>query len=420
MVSKRTTCALGIVIVLLVLAAAGSVLSVGRGTSTLRAGGSGTGPDPVPNESSGPSLPPPIDTTAAPATTNPQAASPTLPAAPSTTTKSASQRPQTTSTTGPKPAPAWRAPEDCRGLWEVDPSAGTARSLSAVSASQMSWSSDGRLLAYLRPSSARYESLVAVLDPSTGSERVLRQQSGANYGAPQWTPDGRTLVVVENFTASASAGAVLAIEMASGQARTIRKTSPSDPVANMSLSPDGRRIAFGRADTSIRVMNIDGTGERQVVAGIRRSGPMPWSPTGTEIAYTALGDEGGVFVIDMATDTVRRLTTGNAAGVSWAPTGDRLVAALADGIRVIEHLSGSTRLIAPGADAVWSPDAASIAYGRVAPAEGTAERPIQRKDILVVRADGGTPRLVVEDAGGRVTAPVVWSPNGERILVACR
>jgi len=284
----------------------------------------------------------------------------------------------------------------------------------------MSWSPDGQFLAYVRPTSARYETLVAVLDVGTGSERIVRQSSRANYGAPLWSPDGRTLVFVENFTADAAAGSVLAVNVSSGEVRKIRTTSPSDPVGNLSMSPDGRRLAFGRADTSIRVMNIDGTGERQVLAGIRRSGPMPWSPAGDELAYTSLGDDGGIFLINMTTDTVRRLTTGYADAVAWSPTGERLVATLTGGVHVIDHLSGTFRLIGPGADAVWSPDAASIAYGRAGPQEGTPERPIQRKDILVARADGGSPRVVIEDTSGRVTAPVIWSPSGDRILVVCR
>ncbi len=427
--SGRIRFGLGIVILALGLAAVAAVTSSESGTSEIRAVGTGAPPPNVPEsaqEDQDPvpaSVPTTSEPAAAPSTPSSAVAAATVPSTPRSTAPSktsAPSFPEPKVTTAPAPTSPWQTPADCHGLYTVDIIGGTANRLADATARQMSLSPDGQLLAYIRPTSARYETLVAVLDIGTGFERIVRQTSRANYGAPLWSPDGRTLVFVENFTADAAAGSVLAVNVSSGEVKKIRTTSPSDPVVNLSMSPDGRRLAFGRADTSIRVMNIDGTGERQVLAGIRRNGPMPWSPAGDELAYTSSGDDGGVFIVNMTTDTARRLTTGYAAAVAWSRTGDRLVATLAGGVHVIDYGSGGFRLIGPGADAMWSPDAASIAYGRVGPQEGTPERPIQRTDILVARTDEASPRLVVEDTVGRVTSPVVWSPRGDRILVACR
>lgn len=411
---------------LLLLLAVGAVVVVrrdGPGTN-VRAGGSGSGTAPAsPLGPTGDEPMAPVEDSAATTPTAADTAVTTAPGLPPT--PAATRRTPATATTASAAADtgaptAWRADDSCRGLHEVELATGAVKPVFPAVMTQLAWSPGGEYLAYVRPASGRYDTLVALLDIATGSERVLRHTSRANYGAPQWTPDGRTIVVVEDFTADAAPGSVLSIDVASGDAKAIRRTSPADPATHLSLSPDGRRIVFGRADTSIRMMNADGTAEREVVSGIRRNGRFSWSPRSDEVAYSAPGSHGGVFVLAGDGTSTRRLATGETDGVAWSPRGDRVAATIGGQLSVVDRADGAVRALTKGRDAGWSPDGRSLAFTRYGEQQGTPERPDQRTDILVVGADGATERLVVDDAGARIVPPAVWSPSGDRLFVVCR
>jgi len=68
---------------------------------------------------------------------------------------------------------------------------------------------------------------------------------------------------------------------------------------------------------------LPGVGEQKVL----KIDPV-WSPDGTKVAFTS--NEGGnwnIYLIDLETDEVRRLTDGSAneASPSWSPDGSRIV-----------------------------------------------------------------------------------------------
>lgn len=89
-----------------------------------------------------------------------------------------------------------------------------------------------------------------------------------------------------------------------------------------SPSPDGTRVAFGAADDSIRVMNVD-DGIARAIA----SGRMPrWSPDGEKIAHL---DEGAIWLVG-PDGANRRLLTADLAwldgSLDWSPDGQWLAA----------------------------------------------------------------------------------------------
>jgi TolB protein len=67
---------------------------------------------------------------------------------------------------------------------------------------------------------------------------------------------------------------------------------------------------------------LPGSGEQQIV----KIDPV-WSPDGKNVAFSS-NQEGkwSIYIIDLETDVVQRLTDGsaNAVGPSWSPQGDRI------------------------------------------------------------------------------------------------
>ncbi len=100
-------------------------------------------------------------------------------------------------------------------------------------------------------------------------------------------------------------------------------------VGDPQLSPDGKTVAYtvgvvnkaeNRTLTQIYVVNVDGSGQRQLTKGASSSASPRWSPDGKHIAYTSGGQ---IWVMDADGDDPRqvsRISTG-AGNPVWSPDG---------------------------------------------------------------------------------------------------
>jgi dipeptidyl aminopeptidase/acylaminoacyl peptidase len=117
-------------------------------------------------------------------------------------------------------------------------------------------------------------------------------------GAPNWTPDGRTLIYgsgprVPDAEYEWRESEIYAVDVASGQIRQLTTRKGQD--GNPSISPDGRLIAYTGQDWStdtfrdskLYLMNIDGSASR-VLADIDRSpNGLTWAPDGSGVYFSA-------------------------------------------------------------------------------------------------------------------------------------
>lgn len=73
---------------------------------------------------------------------------------------------------------------------------------------------------------------------------------------------------------------IYSLDLESGQLKHII----SDAGLMLSVSPDGRMVAFN-SENNLYVVNVDGTGLRQITDGERRITSLSWSPDGHRLAY---------------------------------------------------------------------------------------------------------------------------------------
>ena len=167
---------------------------------------------------------------------------------------------------------------------------------------------------------------------------------------------------------------------------------------------------------AVYTMNADGSGVTRLDLGRTIESPA-WSPDGTQLAFASKRDGfDDIYVMDVASGNVRRLTTGSETDFqpTWSPDGGK-IAFVSDRdqnneIYVMDADGSDQRRLTnnPGddGDPQWSPNANRIAF--------YSSRDGFFKEVYVMdAADGGNVTTIVP--GGSITDSPSWSPDGSKI-----
>lgn len=197
------------------------------------------------------------------------------------------------------------------------------------------------------------------------------------------------------------------------------------------FSPDGARLASGEVPSNT---DVGGGNAALVITDLTAEGapsnttslpldgvtdpPCPiWSADGRWLAFGVEGrGQGGVdqvWVVEAATNQIRRLTGVPATDLEWSPSASELFIA-SNGLTVYSTATDRTRVVPGTAGAValtTSPDGTSLAVQHDPNVH--ADGPV---DLISMDADGSHQRTLV--AGYRVDYGIgpVWSPDGNRVL----
>jgi Tol biopolymer transport system component len=185
--------------------------------------------------------------------------------------------------------------------------------------------------------------------------------------------------------------------------------------AQMSWSPDGKRIAFaympsgelGDITTYIYIINVDGTNTVKLTNNLGVTDNTPsWSPDGTSIAFSSNRDyltskfNSEIYLMDVYGNNQTRLTNTitSAGSPQWSPDGTT-IAFVADGICLINKDGTNYRQIINDEAGIcvyrlpqWSPDGKQLVITWIS-SDGNAI-----KKIFIINNDGTGLKTILSDS----------------------
>jgi TolB protein len=197
-------------------------------------------------------------------------------------------------------------------------------------------------------------------------------------------------------------------------------------------SPKGDKIAFGfgrffqsikgPAIGDIAIINSDGSHLEVLTDGSGNYGFPSWSPDGKKLVYRGATDSTlGLFVIDLDTKQITRITHDRDNFPGWSPNGDLIAFTSKKNnnydLFTIKPDGTSLKRITtdPGNDAhsVWSPDGQWLAFssGKTGFKDESAlhpQNPQPYGEISVIRADGTDLRVLTDNTYEEATP--AWMP----------
>ncbi|HFQ93348.1 MAG TPA: hypothetical protein ENK32_05030, partial [Anaerolineae bacterium] len=207
-------------------------------------------------------------------------------------------------------------------IFTYDLTTGEIRQRTTVQADDFgaAWSPDGRQIAYASERNDQFD--LFIFDLETGASRNLTN-TPSDEAYPAWSPDGTQITFHSNRNGRFD------IFVVNADGSNLRQLTFNDiPDLGPQWSPDGTQIAFTQAIDNRRqlaLMNADGSNPRQITFDPSSSHSYPvWSPDGTQLAFymvPELSPASGIYVIDVASQAISRVTQEEDFEPDWSPDG---------------------------------------------------------------------------------------------------
>jgi len=319
-------------------------------------------------------------------------------------------------------------------LRSFDGGAGTYERVTAAGGAKEMWpmwSSDGHRLFYVSDrtdagNKAGAQNVWTITPGRSDSHRLSNFTDGRVLW-PNISYDGREIVFEHNFaiwkldTESGKANEVAITRRGASAGPGVERMRLTDQIAELQLSPDGKKIAFIVRGEVFAASAADGGDAARVSNSSAEEYEVAWAPDSRRLVYVS--DRDGVphlFLYDFTNNSETQLTRDAADDSTprFSPDG-KLLAFIrgAKELRVMNLADKNERVVAtayferPPVNSdrpfVWSPDGKWLAYLPV------GEN--QFKNLYVVAADGGTARPA-SFLANVFNNTVSWSPDGTFML----
>lgn len=160
---------------------------------------------------------------------------------------------------------------------------------------------------------------IFIYDVASGQQKLVTQSTNATF-APRWSPDGRWIL----YSMAVAGNTDIYRVSVNGGASQRLTDSPGIDVGG-SYSPDGSRIVF-ESDRSgsqqVYVMSADGSNQKRITFFGGRAATPEWSPRGDQIAFTHMGGNFRIGVMNPQGQDMRLLTDSwQDEAPTWSPNG---------------------------------------------------------------------------------------------------
>ncbi len=228
-----------------------------------------------------------------------------------------------------------------------------------------------------------------------------------------WSPDGRGILYESVRTGTSD---LWVVPVDSGSPRQLTRDVRND--YSGVWSPDSRWVAFlsdrGR-QTDIWIVPATGGEEKRVTDTPDAESNPVWRPGANELTFVITSEKSGIWAMDMATGSERRLTPDSirTAGFYGSPDGTQIDYVIERGggvqdLAVMPVVGGASRILVSGGGTVltpqWSPDGKQIVY--LSDRGGS-------QDVWIVDVADGPPRQLTSWPG--FESAVAWSGDGTKV-----
>jgi TolB protein len=223
--------------------------------------------------------------------------------------------------------PAW-SPDGARiawrrdwNIWVMNADGSDKQPLtSGLSARTPKWSPDGQWICFLAWPPGEMYNMDVYLVPANGGPIIDVTNNPKNDLQPSWSPDSQEIAFETDRHSVFSDTSVITTnwEIYKVNINTLVQTRLTDDPEqdhDATWSPDGTTIAFisnrstWRYETSLWIMNPDGSQQQPLTGQLQLLDPISWSPDSKRIAIqSGLGSDGNILLIDVPSGSVQPLT----------------------------------------------------------------------------------------------------------------